>query len=245
MTGTEPPAACLRSPVADRPSAPPPRRRDALRNRDLLIEAARETFAEKGLQAPLDLIARRAGVGNATLYRHFPNRKALVDEVFSSTLTEVVLAGDRALAIRNAWTGLTDYLYAVITALPTERCAGHPTASCPDATSLELIHVRHRRTVGFLLREGQKQGTIRPDITPEDLLFSLAVLGRSLPALTTTVPGAFRRPLALILDGLRIHPTAPSLPAPSLTADELDEVLLSPTRPCPREEPAGPGQDSR
>ena len=63
-------------------SGAPLLRRDARRNRERLVEAAHAVFAEQGLEAPLDVIARRAGVGNATLYRHFPTRAALVDAVF-------------------------------------------------------------------------------------------------------------------------------------------------------------------
>ncbi|MFD4263322.1 TetR/AcrR family transcriptional regulator [Streptomyces sp. NPDC058534] len=231
MTDTPRPAGCHRPWAADRPGVPPPRRRDALRNRELLVEAARDAFAAEGLHTSLDRIARRAGVGSGTLYRHFPNREALVDEVYSSTLTDIITAGDRALAVQSAWTGLTNYLYAVFAALPTERCAGYPAGPCPDgATTLELIHVQHRRNVGALLRQGQKQGTIRPDATSEDLLFVMAMLGRALPALLTTAPTAWHRPLALLLDGLRTHPAASRLPTPSLTTDELDNVLL----PAPR-----------
>ncbi|WP_167828703.1 TetR/AcrR family transcriptional regulator [Streptomyces sp. MZ04] len=217
--------------AADGPGPLPTQRRDALRNRKLLVEAAREAFAEEGLQAPLDGISRRAGVANATLYRHFPQRDALVDEVFSGTLTEIVTAGERAMAAQDAWTGLTDYLCAVVMALPTEGGAGCLDAPCPDGvTSLELVHVRHRQIVGALLDQGQKQGTIRPDVTTEDLLLALAVLGRALPALTTTAPGAWHRPLTLLLDGLRTRPAASLLPARSLTTEELDKVLLHPHR---------------
>ena len=71
-------------------------RADALRNRERLVTAAREMFVEFGCAVPYDEIARRAGVGNATLYRHFPSRAALVDEVFRDALAGTVAAGDRA-----------------------------------------------------------------------------------------------------------------------------------------------------
>lgn len=70
----------------------PARRRDARRNRELLVEAAHEVFTEQGLEAALDVIARRAGVGNATLYRHFPSRAALVDAVFREPLAGTMAA---------------------------------------------------------------------------------------------------------------------------------------------------------
>jgi len=206
----------------------PVRRRDALRNRKLLVETAREVFAEQGLDAPLDEIARRAGVGNATLYRHFPSRAVLVDEVFRDALTETTAAGERARTAEDAWTGLTEYLEAVFTGLAADRGTNDlMTTGLEGVTSLEAIHAHNRETVAGLLRRGQQQGTIRPDATTEDLLFALAALGRAVPALTTVAPDAWRRPLALLLDGLRAGPAAPRLPVPALTAAQFGEVLLN------------------
>ncbi|WP_073947704.1 TetR/AcrR family transcriptional regulator [Streptomyces kebangsaanensis] len=205
----------------------PVRRRDARRNRGLLVEAAREVFAEQGLDAPLDEIARRAGVGNATLYRHFPSRAALVDEVFRDALTGTTAAGERARGAEDAWAGLTEYLRAVFAGLAADRGTNDlMTTGLKGVTSLEAIHVHHRETVGGLLRRGQEQGVIRPDVTTEDLLFALAALGRAVPALTTAAADAWRRPLALLLDGLRARPVASGLPGAALTEAQLGQVLL-------------------
>ncbi|MER6352222.1 helix-turn-helix domain-containing protein [Streptomyces sp. NPDC001634] len=206
----------------------PVRRRDALRNRKLLVETAREVFAEQGLDAPLDEIARRAGVGNATLYRHFPSRAALVDEVFRDALTETTAAGERARTAEDAWTGLTEYLEVVFAGLAGDRGTNDlMTTGLKGVTSLEAIHAHNRETVGGLLRRAQQQGTIRPEVTTEDLLFALAALGRAVPALTMAAPDAWRRPLALLLDGLRARAAGARLPAPPLTAAQLGEVLLN------------------
>lgn len=205
----------------------PAGRRDALRNRRLLRDAARELFAEQGLDVPLDEIARRAGVGNATLYRHFPTRAALVDEVFRDALTGTTAAGERARTAEDAWTGLTRYLHTVFTGLAADRGSNDlMTTRLEGVTSLEAVHAHNRETVEVLLRRGKEQNTIRPDLTAEDLLLALAALGRTVPALTAVAPDAWRRPLALLLDGLRARPAAPALPAPALSADQFGEVLL-------------------
>lgn len=202
------------------------RRRDARRNRELLVEAAREVFAEQGLDAPLDVIARRAGVGNATLYRHFPSRAALVDEVFRDTLTETMVAGERARTTKDAWTGLLDYMDAVFTGLAADRGAiDLMTTRLENVATLEAVHAHNRETVDVLLRRGREQGTVRGDLTTEDLLFALAALSRAVPALTTATPDAWRRALALLLDGLRASPAAVPLPEPSLTPAQLGDVL--------------------
>jgi len=205
----------------------PTGRRDALRNRQLLARTAREVFAEQGLDAPLDVIARRAGVGNATLYRHFPTRAALVDEVFRDALTGTMAAGARARTAGDAWTALTQYLHTVFATLAADRGTNDlMTTSLEGVTSLEAIHADNRATITDLLHRGQAQGTVRPDVTTEDVLLALAALGRVVPALTTAGPDAWTRPLALLLDGLRAHPAAPALPAPALTTPQLAGVLL-------------------
>ncbi|MFI1562995.1 TetR/AcrR family transcriptional regulator [Streptomyces sp. NPDC020490] len=205
----------------------PTGRRDALRNRKLLTQTAREVFAEQGLDAPLDVIARRAGVGNATLYRHFPTRASLVDEVFRDALTETMAAGARARTAEDAWTGLTQYLHTVFSTLAADRGTNDlMTTSLEGVTSLEAVHAHNRDTIADLLRRGQAQGTVRPDLTTEDVLFALAALGRVTPALSTVAPDGWTRPLALLLDGFRAHPAAPALPEPPLTPAQFGTVLI-------------------
>ncbi|MFI7382753.1 TetR/AcrR family transcriptional regulator [Streptomyces sp. NPDC049813] len=210
---------------ADRGTAP--RRRDARRNRELLTEAAREVFREQGLEAPLDVIARRAGVGNATLYRHFPTRVALVDAVFHEPLAGTMTAGEEARRVPDAWTGLTGYLDAVFAVLATDRGTNDlMTTPLRGIEALEAVHAHNRHTLDLLLTRGREQGTVRADATPEDVLFALAALGRAVPALTAAVAAdAWRRPLALLLDGLRAAPATTSLPASALTAGQLGDVL--------------------
>ncbi|WP_127353790.1 TetR/AcrR family transcriptional regulator [Actinacidiphila soli] len=204
----------------------PVRRRDARRNRELLVEAAREAFAGQGLDAPLDMIARRAGVGNATLYRHFPSRAALVDEVFRDSLAETTAAGERARTAEDGWSGLLAYVETVFEGLATNRGTNDlMTTRLEGVGSLEAVHAHNRETVDLLLRRGREQGTIRSDLSTEDVLFALAALGRAVPALTATATDAWRRPLALLLDGLRASPAAARLPEPPLTPAQLGQVL--------------------
>jgi AcrR family transcriptional regulator len=215
----------------------PRQRRDARRNRELLLEAAHEVFTEQGLDAPLDVIARRAGVGNATLYRHFPTRAALVDAVFRDSLTGTMDAGERARKAPDAWAGLTAYLEVVFRTLAADRGSNDlMTTHLRGVESLEAVHGHNRRTVDALLSRLRDEGAVRADVTTEDVLFGLAALGRAVPALTAatatpdatkgaTAPDAWRRPLALFLAGLRTAPAAGPLPAPALTAAELAEVL--------------------
>jgi len=213
--------------TVDSEGATPARRRDARRNRELLVEAAHEVFSEQGLDAPLDVIARRAGVGNATLYRHFPARAALIDAVFHDQLAGTMAAGERARDATDAWAGLTTYLAAVFTTLASDRGTNDlMTTHVEGVDILQSVHAHNRDTVDLLLRRGREQGTVRADVTTEDLLFALAALGRAVPALSAAAgPESWRRPLTLFLDGLRASPTAPPLPSPTLTAGQLAAIL--------------------
>ncbi|MFC5953835.1 TetR/AcrR family transcriptional regulator [Streptomyces pratens] len=233
--------------TAPEPQPAPRRRRDARRNRDRLVAAAREVFSEQGLDAPFDVIARRAGTGNATLYRHFPARAALVDAVFRDQLTGTTAAGERARTVPDAWTGLSDYLGAVFSTLADDRGTNDlMTTRLPDVEALQAVHAHNRRTVELLLGRGREEGTVRPDVSTEDVLFALAALGRAVPPLTTAAtPDAWRRPLALFLDGLRTAPPSP-LPGRALTGAELGDVLqeMGPHRVRQGEGPKG-GSDVR
>ncbi|MFF0082047.1 TetR/AcrR family transcriptional regulator [Streptomyces canus] len=216
-------------------STAPVRRRDARRNRELLVEAAHEVFTEQGLEAPLDVIARRAGVGNATLYRHFPSRAALVDAVFRDPLAGTMAAGEQARAAADPWEGLVGYTEAVFAVLATDRGTNDlMTTHLEGVEALQAVHAHNRATMELLLRRGRDEGIIRADVTTEDVLFALAALGRAVPSLVAAAgPETWRRPLALLLDGLRASPAVAPLPSPALTADELGDVLqgLGPHRP--------------
>ncbi|MGW8377127.1 helix-turn-helix domain-containing protein [Streptomyces sp. ODS28] len=200
-------------------------RRDAQRNRELILAAAREVYAEQGVEAPLDVIARRAGVGNATVYRRFPDRAALIEAVFHDTLAGVLEAGEAARAAEDPWAGLTAYLEEVFGVLAGDRGANDlMTTGIAGVSTLETLHGHNAETLRGLLERCARNGLVRGDVVVEDLLFSLAALGRAVPSLEAVVPGAWRRPLALLLDGLRAE-GAHALPAPPLSAEELGGAL--------------------
>ncbi len=202
----------------------PPLRSDARRNRDLLLAAARELFAEQGLNVPLDEIAKRAGVGNATLYRRFPIRGDLVEAVFHEDLTAVMAAGEEARLAQDAWGALTAYLEGVCALLARDRGVGDlMTTGIRGVPTLDAIHAHNHATVSELMRRAAEAGDLRTDVVPEDLLFALSALGTSLPAVEAIRPGSWRRPLALLLDGFRSTAQRP-LPERPLTPTETDRV---------------------
>lgn len=201
-------------------------RRDAERNRELILAAAREVYAEQGVEAPLDVVARRAGVGNATVYRRFPDRGALIEAVFHEQLEATAVRGEEARASEDAWQGLVEYLEYIFEGLTRDRgTTDLMTTGIAGIPSLDALAEHHYVTVSGLMSRAQRDGTMREDIVPEDLLFSLAALGRALPATAAVVSGAWRRHLALLFDGLRAPGPVTRLPAPPFSAEELGAVL--------------------
>ncbi|GAA0491066.1 helix-turn-helix domain-containing protein [Streptomyces sp. NPDC046215] len=213
---------------------PAPLRRDAVRNRELLIAAARELYAEQGVDAPLDDIARRAGVGNATLYRRFPTRGALIEAVFGEALQDTVRRGEVAREAGDARRGLVRYLEHLFEVLAADRGSNDlMTTGIQDVPSLDTLKAHHHETVSLLVGRAQEQGTLRDDVVVEDLLFALAALGRVVPSSEPVAPGAWRRHLHLLLDGLRTEAARP-LPAPPLTPGQLAGALRALASPDAR-----------
>lgn len=182
-----------------------PRRRapraDAQRNRDLLVAAAREVFAERGADAPLDEIARRAGIGNATLYRHFPDRRELLIAVYADEVNQLCARGETLLADEPARESLFIWMGEFVRHVASKRDlalaipgdpAGRRTAQFDD------WHQAMRTTAGRLLARAQAVGAARPGLDAADLL----VLASGI-AVTAADPGQADRCLALLRAGIR------------------------------------------
>jgi AcrR family transcriptional regulator len=179
-------------------------RQDAQRNRERILEAARETFKEQGLDASLEEIARRARVGIATLYRRFPTRDALIEEVFVDGIRSFEQLAEEALQIDDAWTAFSTFIEQMC-----ERQAenwGLKDLMCmrfPDSKLMEEKRKRVRTTVQRLLARAQAEGAVRADVTPEDIEFVFWSNGRVVEATRDVAPHAWRRNLALMLDAFR------------------------------------------
>ena len=200
-------------------------RQDAQRNRERILEAARETFKEHGLDAPLEEIARRAGVGIATLYRRFPTRDALIEEVFVESVASFRDTAEEALQIEDAWTAFSTFIEQMC-----ERQAenwGLKDLLCmrfPDSKLMEDARKRGRDTVRRLLARAQAEGAVRADVTAEDIEFVFWSNGRIIEGTREVAPNAWRRNLALMLDAFRAENARP-LPEGPLTSRQLHRSM--------------------
>lgn len=200
-------------------------RRDAARNRRLLLQAAMETFRDEGPDVALDAIARRAGVGNATLYRHFPTRESLYDAVFADVRGRIAEVLARYADVTDARAALHAFIADIYTVSPAGIELGqladrHVAVSPVLAATVGEVGA----TLSLLLRTAQEQGGIRPDVDVADLGLLLTSLKPVMAAAGETAPDVWHRHLALLLDALR--PEAPT-PLPPLRATPEQRARVS------------------
>ncbi|WP_338897738.1 TetR/AcrR family transcriptional regulator [Streptomyces sp. TG1A-60] len=210
-----------------RRKAPRPRA-DALRNRERIVTAAREMFVEFGPEVPLDEIARRAGVGNATLYRNFPDRDALVREVVCSVMDRTVLAAEAALTeTGDAFEALSRFVHTSADERVSALCPMIQSTFDRYHPDLEAARERLEEQVERIMRRAREAGRLRADVGVGDLMIAVSQLSRPpAGALCAGVDPFVHRHLQLFLDGLRA-PAASELPGTPVTVAELRRTCPS------------------
>jgi AcrR family transcriptional regulator len=189
---------------------------DAARNRRAIVDAAREVFAEQGLDAPLDEIARRAGTGNATLYRRFPSRGDLVAAVFADRMAEHVAAVEAGLADPDAWEGFCSYVRAIAAIQARDRgIADLVTMDLSVAPEIEPLRTRAFHGMVQLVERAKDAGALRADVTPEDILVLLMANAGLVERADRAATQASDRLVHLLLDGLSARGATPGPPSPS------------------------------
>jgi AcrR family transcriptional regulator len=172
-------------------------RSDARRNRDKLLQSATELFSEGGSGVSLEAIAKHAGVGIGTLYRHFPTRDALVEEAYRAELEHLGEAADELLATHEPGEALEAWMDRFVTYAAAKRGMAEALENVtkPDARSRIL------EAIGKLLAAGSAAGAIRDDVDAEDVLRSMGAIWLVKDADDFTDQA--HRVLRLLLDGLR------------------------------------------
>ncbi|MEU9061357.1 helix-turn-helix domain-containing protein [Streptomyces sp. NPDC048430] len=203
-------------------------RADAQRNAEKLRTAAAELFHERGLQAPLKEIARRAGVSHGTLYNLFGSREALIDEVVADlAAARLGDAAERALAHEDAWAGFAYYIETVCELQTTDLAIRDVVIGrYPDARRLMAVCESTNAAAARIIERAQRAGSLRPDFTREDLLFIFGTNSLLARAAKDPAPDAWRRGIAFMLDGLRTEAAHP-LPTAPPTSEAVVLSILS------------------
>ncbi|MFI0928525.1 TetR/AcrR family transcriptional regulator [Streptomyces sp. NPDC021012] len=185
--------------------AHPPRRTDARLNRARLVAAAREVFAEAGPGASLNEIARRAGVGPGTLYRHFPHRSDLLTAVLEDRIETLSAHARRLLAAEDADEALEQWLRAFLAHARVNQGMGSALLMEPAGASGPDCHRRILDMAAGLLARAQRHGTARADLTADDLLQLVVGIALS-TAHGDDRPGRPELLLDLVLDAVHAPP---------------------------------------
>ena len=191
-------------------------RADARHNRERIRQAAREAYAVHGIDVPVTTIARRAGVGAATLYRHFPTRAALIKEAFAEQFALCVAVLDEALEDPDPWRGFCSVVEKVCAMQTTDR--GFTAAflsQFPDAIDYERERGRAEKGLAQLVRRAQDAGQLRDDFDPTDITLLLLANCGVIEGAQQVAPAASRRLVTYLLQSFRpahAEPLAPPAP---------------------------------
>lgn len=182
-------------------------RADGVRNREKLMEVAKAAFADVGTDVSLDEIARRAGVGIGTLYRHFPTRDAIIEAVYRREVEQLARSAARLLASLPPGDALREWMRLFVDYIATKKvmasALGALVGTSPELYASSTTQITD--AVVLLVKCAREDGSIRPDADPDDLLRALVgfTYGNTSP---NWQPSALRL-IDIIMDGLRAGAT--------------------------------------
>ena len=200
-SSTSQPAPAEQGPVDPEPERP--LRKDAQRNRDLLLSVASEQFTQHGVDVPLEDVARQAGVGIGTLYRHFPTRALLIEAVYRREVAQLCDSVDELLATMPPDQALEAWMRNFVTYVATKRGLSAALKDMMDSEPDLFTATRASiyAAAGTVLGAAVEAGDIRPDIEPEDLIRAMS--GICMVTDDRGFQDRATRLMSLLLDGLR------------------------------------------
>lgn len=205
-----------------------PLRRDAELNRQRILAAAGELFADRGLAVTLDDIARHAGVGVGTVYRRYPDKELLIDALFEERLKALCEAAEAALELDDPWAGLVAFFERGGELQARDRGLKELIADhAHGGDCLIRARDRLRLLVTELFDRAKAAGVVRADAEALDTPMIFMMLGPLMERARHVDPDLWRRYLGVVLDGLRPAAATP-LPRPALAPDQLDSVMRKP-----------------
>jgi AcrR family transcriptional regulator len=179
------------------PDSVRPLRADARRNRERILKAARAVFADQGMHSQIDDVAKRAKVGVGTVYRHFPTKEALLESLVREHFEEIAGYAREAVERDDAWEGFCELMWRAAEHNAADLGFCEAIASSDKSAIIEEVGLLG--STGELIGRAKAQGRMRLDATEDDV--AIVMIGAS--AVMQLHPAAWRRYVALMLDGLR------------------------------------------
>jgi AcrR family transcriptional regulator len=202
-------------------------RKDAAVNRERLLAAARELFAQRGLNVTLNDIAHHAGVGVATAYRRFANKEEVIDALFEEGLQAMAAAAQDALADEDAWRGLVTFLERSMHMQFGDRGLNE-IMNNPALGDARVSDARDRLAplIQALVDRAKEQQAVRPDFEQSDVIFMQVALSAIIESSRAVEPELYHRYLTILLDGIRVDRAAfTPLPVAALSADRTHAAM--------------------
>jgi AcrR family transcriptional regulator len=182
-------------------------RADARRNRERILKAAKEVFGEQGADAQMDDVARRAGVGVGTVYRHFPNKDVLMGELVTEKFRWLTESAREALAQDDAWEAFRGLLYSSAEEMAENAALQDALRTASSAFEYaEPARLELEAVTDTLIKRAQRQGKLRKDFRAGELPM---LMGGLCASMSGPLPGVcdWRRHLEILLDGLQAKPS--------------------------------------
>lgn len=202
-----------------------PLRRDAEENRRRLLAAAREVFAEQGLESTMDEVAERAGVGVGTAYRRFANKEELIDALFRERIGELAEIMERATAAEDPWRGIVSYLEETVALSAGDKGFRQLMLSSPYGRDfVDDARERLQPRIDALVARAHRAGSLRPGVESSDLVMIVLMLSQISDYRHDQEQPPWRRFLTLAIDGLKADAGGP-LPGAALSPVEQGELL--------------------
>jgi AcrR family transcriptional regulator len=200
-------------------------RKDAERNRESLLVAARTVFAERGLDASLDDVARQAGVGVGTAYRHFANKYELAGAIFQEEVAGIAALAESCAQVDDPWDGLVQFLERTLEAQTVNRGLREVLMGAHDTALDDEANEQLTAPIVNLVQRAQRAGAVRADADATDLGMIIVMLCVVADIAADAEPQLWRRYLPILLAGLR--PDGPELPLAPLADDVMRKAMAS------------------
>jgi AcrR family transcriptional regulator len=202
-----------------------PLRADAERNRQRLLTAAKELFAQRGVDVTLDEIARHAGVGTGTAYRRFPNKDALIEALMADRIAEIGAIAEECLLDPDPWRAFAGFFERGLALMAADRGLKEVIFS-PGRGRERVAHARRAiaPVVARLVKRAVDAGVVRSDIGTTDVPIINFMLTTVVELSRDVEPELYKRYLAIVLDGLRVKDADP-LPVEGLSVPVFQSAL--------------------
>jgi AcrR family transcriptional regulator len=203
-----------------------PLRKDAERNRQRVLEAARDLFATRGLEATLNEVAHHANLGVGTVYRRFATKEELVEAIFEDGIGQVVALAESALRKDDSWRGFVWFIEQMCELTATDRGLREAVfGKVYGGDRVEAARLRLTPSVSKLVERARDDGYLRPEVSPTDIPFLGLLAGTVSEYAGHIEPQLWRRYVGILLDGIRARKGQKRLKVDALEDEQLDAAM--------------------